>query len=54
MRWGGDPGGRRAFEDAQVFRIIRSYPDTPHKQRHNVFEVLRKTFMGCTSSPESG
>jgi transposase len=47
-------GGWRTFEGAQVFCIIRSYLDTMHKQGHNMFEVLRQTFMGCPPSPESG
>ena len=47
-------GGWRTFEGAQVFCVIRSYLDTMHKQGHNMFEVLRQTFMGCPPSPESG
>jgi transposase len=44
----------RTLAGAQVFCIIRSYLDTMHKQGHNMFEVLRLTFMGCPPSPESG
>jgi transposase len=47
-------GGWRTFEGAQAFCIVRSYLDTMHKQGHNMFEVLRHTFMGCPPSPESG
>ena len=47
-------GGWRTFEGAQTFCIIRSYLDTMHKQGHNMFEVLRLTFIGRPPSPESG
>jgi transposase len=44
----------RTVEGAQTFCIIRSYLDTLHKQGHNMFEVLRQTFMGAPPSPQSG
>ena len=44
----------RTFEGAQNFCTIRSYLDTMHKQGHNMFEVLRQTFMGRPPSPDSG
>jgi transposase len=44
----------RAIEGAQTFCIIRSYLDTMHKQGHNMFDVLRQTFMGRPPSPDSG
>jgi transposase len=44
----------RTFAGAQVFCVIRSYLDTMHKQGHNMFEVLRQTFMGFPPSPQSG
>jgi transposase len=47
-------GGWRTFEGAQNFCTIRSYLDTMHKQGHNMFEVLRQTFIGCPPSPDSG
>jgi transposase len=37
----------RTLKGAEDFCIIRSYLDTMHKQGHNLFEVLRSTFMGC-------
>ena len=36
----------RTLKGAEDFCIIRSYLDTMHKQGHNLFEVLRSTFMG--------
>jgi transposase len=47
-------GGWRTFEGAQHFCTIRSYLDTMHKQGHNMFDVLRQTFIGCPPSPDSG
>jgi transposase len=44
----------RTFEGAQNFCTIRSYLDTMHKQGHNMFEVLRQTFIGRPPSPDSG
>lgn len=44
----------RTIEGAQTFCIVRSYLDTMHKQGHNMFEVLRQTFMGRPPSPDSG
>jgi transposase len=44
----------RTLKGAQDFCIIRSYLDTMHKQGHNLFEVLRATFMGCPPAPDSG
>ena len=44
----------RTLKGAQNFCTIRSYLDTMHKQGHNLFEVLRLTFMGHPPSPESG
>ena len=44
----------RTMEGAQTFCIIRSYLDTMHKQGHNMFEVLRQTFIGRPPSPDSG
>jgi transposase len=44
----------RTLKGAQNFCVIRSYLDTMHKQGHNLFEVLRLTFMGCPPTPESG
>ena len=41
----------RTLKGAQNFCTIRSYLDTMHKQGHNLFEVLRLTFMGCPPSP---
>ena len=37
----------RTLKGAEDFCTIRSYLDTMHKQGHNLFEVLRSTFMGC-------
>ena len=42
------------LKGAQDFCIIRSYLDTMHKQGHNIFEVLRLTFMGHPPTPASG
>ena len=42
------------LKGAQDFCIIRSYLDTMHKQGHNMFEVLRLTFMGHPPTPASG
>ena len=47
-------GGWRTLVGAQTFCVFRSYLDTMHKQGHNMFEVLRMTFIGCPPSPESG
>jgi transposase len=44
----------RTFEGAQTFCIIRSYLDTMRKQGHNMFEVLRQTFIGRPPAPDSG
>ena len=44
----------RTMQGAQTFCIIRSYLDTMHKQGHNMFEVLRQTFIGRPPSPDSG
>ena len=44
----------RTLKGAQDFCIIRSYLDTMHKQGHNLFEVLRLTFMGQAPMPASG
>ncbi len=44
----------RTLKGAQDFCTIRSYLDTMHKQGHNLFEVLRLTFMGHPPSPQSG
>lgn len=44
----------RTLKGAQDFCTIRSYLDTMHKQGHNLFEVLRLTFMGCPPSPALG
>jgi len=44
----------RTLKGAQDFCIIRSYLDTMHKQGHNLFEVLRLTFMGHPPTPASG
>ncbi len=44
----------RTMQGAQTFCTIRSYLDTMHKQGHNMFEVLRQTFMGRPPSPDSG
>jgi transposase len=41
----------RTLKGAQDFCTIRSYLDTMHKQGHNLFEVLRSTFMGCAPLP---
>lgn len=43
----------RTLKGAQNFCAIRSYLDTMHKQGHNLFEVLRHTFMGYPPSPAS-
>ena len=43
----------RTLKGAQDFCTIRSYLDTMHKQGHNLFEVLRATFMGCAPLPAS-
>ena len=37
----------RTLKGAEDFCTIRSYLDTMHKQGHNLFEMLRSTFMGC-------
>ena len=44
----------RVLRGAQTFCVIRSYLDTMHKQGHNMFEVLRLTFIGRPPSPDSG
>ena len=44
----------RTLEGAWDFCINRSYLDTLHKQRHNLFEALRQTFMGRPPAPDSG
>ena len=44
----------RTLKGAQDFCTIRSYLDTMHKQGHNLFEVLRLTFMGHPPLPASG
>lgn len=44
----------RTMQGAQTFCTIRSYLDTMHKQGHNMFEVLRQTFIGRPPSPDSG
>ena len=44
-------GRWRTLKGAQDFCTIRSYLDTMHKQGHNLFEVLRSAFMGCTPLP---
>jgi transposase len=44
----------RTLKGAQDFCTIRSYLDTMHKQKHNLFEVLRLTFTGCPPSPATG
>lgn len=41
----------RTLKGAQDFCTIRSYLDTMHKEGHNLFEVLRSTFMGCAPLP---
>jgi transposase len=43
----------RTIQGAQTFCIIRSYLDTMHKQGHNMFEVLRQTFIGRPPSHDS-
>jgi len=43
----------RARKGAQDFCIIRTYHDTLRQQRHNLFEVLRSTFMDCAPLPAS-
>jgi transposase len=43
----------RTLKGAQDFCTIRSYLDTMHKQGHNLFEVLRSTFLGCAPLPTS-
>ena len=43
----------RTLKGAQDFCTIRSYLDTMHKQGHNLFEVLRSTFIGCAPLPAS-
>ena len=43
----------RTLKGAQDFCTIRSYLDTMYKQGHNLFEVLRYTFMGCAPLPAS-
>jgi len=43
----------RTLKGAQDFCTIRSYLDTMHKQGHNLFEILRSAFMGCTPLPAS-
>jgi transposase len=43
----------RTLKGAQNVCIFRSYLDTMHKQGHNLFEVLRLTFMGQSPSPAS-
>ena len=44
----------RTLQGAQTFCIIRSYLDTMRKQGHNMFEVLRQTFIGRPLSHDSG
>jgi transposase len=44
----------RTLQGAQTFCTIRSYLDTMRKQGHNMFEVLRQTFIGRPPSPDSG
>jgi transposase len=44
----------RTMAGAQTFCTIRSYLDTMHKQGHNMFEVLRQTYIGRPPSPDSG
>ncbi len=44
----------RTMAGAQTFCTIRSYLDTMRKQGHNMFEVLRQTFIGRPLSPDSG
>jgi transposase len=44
----------RTMAGAQTFCTIRSYLDTMRKQGHNMFEVLRQTFIGRQPSPDSG
>lgn len=44
----------RTLKGAQNFCTIRSYLDTMDKQGHNLFEVLRLTFMGQPPMPASG
>ena len=44
----------RTLQGAQTFCTIRSYLDTMHKQGHNMFAVLRLTFIGRPPSPDSG
>jgi transposase len=44
----------RTLKGAQNFCIIRSYLDTMHKQGHNLFEVLRQTFIGRPPLPATG
>jgi transposase len=44
----------RTMAGAQTFCTIRSYLDTMHKQGHNMFAVLRQTFIGRPPSPDSG
>ena len=44
----------RTLKGAQNFCTIRSYLDTMHKQGHNLFEILRLTFMGHPPLPASG
>ena len=43
----------RTLKGAQNFGTIRSYLDTMHKQGHNLFEVLRLTFMEQSPIPAS-
>ena len=43
----------RTMQGAQTFCIICSYLDTMHKQGHNMFEVLRQTFIVHPLSPKS-
>jgi len=43
----------RTLKGAQNFSTLRSYLDTMHKQGHNLFEVLRLTFMGQSPIPTS-
>jgi len=43
----------RTLNGAENFCIIRSYPDTMHKQGHNTFELLRHAFMGNPLQPAS-
>ena len=41
------------LKGAQNFCAICSYLDTMHEQGHNLFEVLRLTFMGQSPIPAS-